>query len=188
LFSRAGPLAPDGVWHQRLATLPVAIIQFLLPWLVLAEPVAWGADAPNGARFLPARSRAVAWRTIAAAVAITLVGIVSTGATYIADRYMHPLVLSHPWRFFRHWPSTGPSQDLMRGIATACAALTAGYLGDHARNAAGHWAAGWRLFHLWPLRWARDGAAGPRARGATFVTADEGPPANIRVFLAAGAR
>jgi hypothetical protein len=102
--------AAYGLW--RLAT---SIVTFLLPWIVL---VAIGAPAaflkaPPGARE-PSLAERLALRAMLFAALIAAIGIAATGATNIAARYMHPILMIAPVFFFARIARLAPEESRAR--------------------------------------------------------------------------
>jgi hypothetical protein len=72
-------------------------LAFWLPWIVLIALIAPPAfrRAPASAA-PPTAAERLAWRTMAIAVALALIGLVAIGATNLSERYMYPLLLIAP--------------------------------------------------------------------------------------------
>ncbi|HEX5779939.1 MAG TPA: glycosyltransferase family 39 protein [Xanthobacteraceae bacterium] len=87
-FARAG----YGLW--RLLTSSVT---FLLPWIAIVALLAPEAFVnPKADAAAPSLAERLAFRAMIFALAIAAVGIVFTGATNIAARYMHPMLFIAP--------------------------------------------------------------------------------------------
>jgi hypothetical protein len=108
-----------------LGKLVWALPAFLLPWLAIVVLVAWPAflhrspPADDGER--------LALRAMAFAAVLAAVGIAAIGATNIAERYMHPVLMTAPVYLFARIARVAPEEDRLRWIA-ATALLAAAVL------------------------------------------------------------
>ncbi|MGH6769147.1 MAG: ArnT family glycosyltransferase [Xanthobacteraceae bacterium] len=99
---------------KLLGSLPL----FLLPWIIfiaLLVPGAFrraGATAP--AAGLPER---IAGRTLIFAVLLAMAGIAAIGATNIAERYMHAILIVAPVYVFARVARLAPGEDRIRRFA-----------------------------------------------------------------------
>jgi hypothetical protein len=84
--------AAIGLW-RLVSSLPI----FLLPWLLFVALLAPKALLPGPANTAaPSLAERLALRTMLFAAVIAAVGIAASGATNIAERYMHPILIIAP--------------------------------------------------------------------------------------------
>jgi hypothetical protein len=166
-----------------LARLPLAIVQFLLPFLVLAGAMAWTQRHALGVMAPGTLGERLAWRTMAAAVAATFVGIAMTGAMVVLDRYMHPLVILAPVAFFSTLARTRPSQMLMRNVAGVSVLLAATIFVLVLASPLVTGMPFWRLYPFWPYDRLATELEVRGLAAATFVTPDIFSGGNIRAFV-----
>jgi hypothetical protein len=101
-----------------LGRLATSIPTFLLPWIAfmaLMAPPAFlrpPAGAPK-----PSLAERLSWRAIVFAVVLAVAGIVLTGATNIAARYMHPILIIAPVYVFARVVRLAPGEERLRGAA-----------------------------------------------------------------------
>lgn len=105
--------AAYGLW--RLVT---SVVTFLLPWLVfaglIAPPAFWHSSSTVSP---PSFAERLAWRTMVLAVALAAIGIVLSGATNIAARYMHPILFVAPVYVFARMARYGAEPVKLRQFA-----------------------------------------------------------------------
>ena len=111
--------AAYGLWR-----LAVSVPMFLLPWIVL---VALGAPAaflppPAGAP-APSMAERLAMRTMLFALALAAIGIAGSGATNIAARYMHPILIIAPVYVFARIARLTPGEERVRQYAMFAVAV-----------------------------------------------------------------
>lgn len=108
---------------KGLGRLIISIPLFLLPWLAfiaLLAPKAFGfgkASAPAG------RIERLTLRTMIAAAILAALGIIAIGATNIAERYMHAIVMIAPIYVFARIQRFDPERLSMRPIAILAVAV-----------------------------------------------------------------
>lgn len=111
-----------GLWR-----LVESMALFLLPWILfvgLMAPPAF-ARMPKGAPSAPMAER-LALRAIVFAALLAAVGIAATGATNIAERYMHPILIVAPVYVFARVARLAPGEERIRaflGFAVIMAAV-----------------------------------------------------------------
>lgn len=101
-----------------LGRLSTSIPTFLLPWIAfmaLMAPPAFLRPRAGAAR--PSLAERLSWRTIVFAVLLGAAGIILAGATNIAARYMHPLLIIAPVFVFARVVRLAPGEDRLRGAA-----------------------------------------------------------------------
>lgn len=114
-----------GLWRLALS-LP----QFLLPWLpfvVVLAPAAF-VRPPAGAPAAGLVER-LALRTMILAAILLAAGIAATGATNIAERYMHPILIIAPVYVFARIARLGLSEVRVRRFAVFAVATAVLVLG-----------------------------------------------------------
>ncbi len=100
-----------------IAQLVKSIPLFLLPWLAflfVLAPQAFLSSSNHPASSIAER---VAFRTMIAAAALAVVGIFAIGATNIAERYMHPILMIAPVYVFARIARMDARTDHMRRFA-----------------------------------------------------------------------
>lgn len=109
-----------------LARLVKSIPLFLLPWLAFLALLAPGAFRPAapGAAQASTIERLVL-RTMIAAAALTAIGIVALGATQVAERYMHPILIVAPIYVFARIRRFDPRGISLRPLAVLAVAAAA---------------------------------------------------------------
>jgi 4-amino-4-deoxy-L-arabinose transferase-like glycosyltransferase len=115
----AGHLTGGGQSHLERAAiglrrLAVSIPVFLLPWILLVALL-----APPAFRKGPAadwRER-LAFRTMIFAAVIAAIGIAALGATNVAERYMHPILMIAPAYVFARVARLAPGEERVRAFA-----------------------------------------------------------------------
>jgi hypothetical protein len=105
-----------GLWR-----LAVSIPTFLLPWIafvaLLAPAVLMRAPADAPPASIAER---LAWRTMLFATLLAAIGIVATGATNVAARYMHPILIIAPVFMFARLGRLIPGEERIgRYVAVA---------------------------------------------------------------------
>jgi hypothetical protein len=103
-----------GLWR-----LGVSIPTFLLPWILivaLLAPAAFGR-APAGAA-PPSLGERLGLRAMLFAAAIAAIGIIAIGATNVAARYMHPILIVAPVFVFARAARLSGGDDVLRRLAT----------------------------------------------------------------------
>ncbi|MEX2128712.1 MAG: glycosyltransferase family 39 protein [Xanthobacteraceae bacterium] len=101
-----------------LRRLAISIPIFLLPWLLFAALLAPQAfmrpakDAPA-----PSMAERLALRTMIFAAALAAAGIALAGATNIAERYMHPILMVAPVYVFARVARLAPGAESVRRFA-----------------------------------------------------------------------
>lgn len=107
-----------GIGLGRLAwSLPL----FLLPWLAIVTLLAWPAITRPATPTPPDVSERVALRAMVFAAVLAAVGIAAIGATNVAARYMHPILITAPVYFFARLARIAP--EVLRPHRFADAAL-----------------------------------------------------------------
>jgi hypothetical protein len=99
-----------GLWR-----LAVSVVTFLLPWVLLVAllaPVAFQKTPPNAAA--PSVAERLALRAMLFAALLAAIGIVATGATNIAARYMHPILFIAPVYVFARIVRLAPDETRAR--------------------------------------------------------------------------
>ncbi len=95
----ADNLVPSSApWAERaleaLWRFPASYLAFLLPWALLAAGLGYRARTSG---FKPAgATEAVLWRAAVITGALSWLGLLATGATNVAERYMYPVALLVP--------------------------------------------------------------------------------------------
>jgi hypothetical protein len=111
--------AAYGLWR-----LAVSVPTFLLPWVALV-----GLGAPSA--FMPPPAGApdpwmaerLTFRTMLFALALAAVGIAAWGATNVAARYMHPILIIAPVYVFARIARLAPGEERIRQYATFAVAV-----------------------------------------------------------------
>jgi hypothetical protein len=181
-FSTGGHSYPIAV-AIGFARLPLAIGQFLLPFLALAGAAAWTQRHALGVMPPGTLGERLAWRTLAATVAVAFVGIALTGATGVIDRYMHPVVILAPVAFFSTLARTLPSQRLMRSVASVSVLLAATIFVLVVVSPLATGMPFWRFYQFWPYDRLATELEARGLAGATFVVPDIISAGNIRAFV-----
>lgn len=107
--------AAYGLWR-----LGASIVTFLLPWILivaLLAPPAF-ARAPREAVAASIAER-LGLRTMLFAAALAAIGIVAMGATNIAARYMHPILIVAPVFVFARVARLAAGEEVLRRFAAA---------------------------------------------------------------------
>lgn len=102
-----------GLWR-----LSVSIPVFLLPWLLFVALLAPSAFMRPAAE-MPFASTAecLAWRTMLFAALLAAAGVAVLGATNIAARYMHPILIVAPVYVFARVARLSPGEERIRRFA-----------------------------------------------------------------------
>ncbi len=114
-----------------LAHLAKSIPLFLLPWIALVALLAPSAFGFTKGTVAPPRlAERLVLRTMVAAALLATIGIVAIGATNIAERYMHPILIVAPVyvfariaRYYTSRASMRPFVRLTLGVALAIAVV-----------------------------------------------------------------
>jgi len=101
-----------------LGRLATSVPTFLLPWIVFMVLMAPPAFLrPKAVAPRASLAERLSWRTMICAVILAAVGIVLAGATNIAARYMHPLLMIAPVFVFARVVRLAPGEERLRGAA-----------------------------------------------------------------------
>jgi hypothetical protein len=157
----------------------------LLPWAALVAFGAPSAFMPPAAG-APARSMAerLTFRTMLFALALAAVGIAAWGATNVAARYMHPILVIAPVYVFARIARLAPGEERIRQYATFAVAVAIVILTVRFAAAVDNPLTQWteRRFLL-PYAGLADALKERGIEDGTVVGPDVREAGNIRAFL-----
>jgi hypothetical protein len=105
--------ATIGLW-RLVSSIPI----FLMPWLLFVALLAPKAFLPAPANTVaPSLVERLALRTMLCAAFIAAIGIAASGATNIAERYMHPILIIAPIYVFARIVRLAPEEMNLRRLA-----------------------------------------------------------------------